>query len=370
MNPEALRPIPTPFSQRLRHARMSVLPSLVFAVTIITLGVLWKKHVAAPSMVGQVEPVVANVSSHLPGVLAGLNVQRFQTVRAGDALGHVITADPKLLDASLAVVRSELEMLRANQDPIVSQQRNAVNFAQLRLDWMAQRVELASSRVELQGAEADFRRFDELFKSKIASETEVDFARTLRDSLREKVNELVKLLAETERDFKSLQPTNVADMMHISDEPMRAAIAAYDAQLRQVEAELSPVLLRAPTDGVVSAIFFRSGEAVTPGMPIVSIASTHATRIVGYLRPPLLDEPREGMKVEVRTRGLRRETGISQIVKVGAQLEVLPLVLQNPLKPIGSELGLTVDITLPPNFPARPGELVDVRILSDAAKTQ
>ena len=363
MNPD-LRPIPTPIGQRLNHARMSVLPALVFAVTIATVGFLWKEHVAAPSMVGQVEPVVANVSSHLPGVLAGLNVQRFQSVKAGDALGHVLTADPKLLDASLAVIRSELEMLRANQDPIATQQRNAMNFARLRLDWMQQRVELADTRVELQLADAEFRRVDELFKSKVASASEFDIARASRDALQQQVDELVKLVAEGEQDFKALQPTNTANLMHISDEPMRATIAAYDAQLRQVEAELAPVLLRAPTDGVVSAIFFRSGETVTPGLPIVSIASIHSTRIVGYLRPPLLDEPREGMKVEVRTRGLRRETGLAEIVKVGAQLEVLPLVLQNPLKPIGSELGLTVDISLPPNLPVRPGELVDVRIVS------
>lgn len=366
MKSDALRPIPIPLAQRLRHARMSVLPTVVFGTVLVTLAVLWRDHVAAPSMVGQVEAVVGNVSSHLPGVLAGLNVQRFQSVRAGDPLGHVIIADPKLLEASLAVIRSELEMLRATQDPIAAQQRNAVNYAQLRIDWMRQRVELANARVGLQLAEAEFRRTEELFKSNVASPSEMDIARSGRDAKQQQVEELVKLVSEGEQNFKTLQPTNVPDMLRISDEPMRATIAAHEAQLRQVEAELAPVLLRAPTDGVVSAIFFRSGETVPAGMPIVSIASAHATRIIGYLRPPLLVEPQPGMKVQVRTRGLRRETGASEIVKVGAQLEPLPLVLQNPLKPAGSELGLTLDITLPPNLPVRPGELVDVRIVPSA----
>lgn len=365
MKSDAPRPIPIPLAQRLRHARMSVLPLVVYGAVLVTLAVLWRDH-AAPSMVGQVEAVVANVSSHLPGVLAGFNVQRFQSVRAGDSLGHVITADPKLLEASLAVIRSELDVLRANLEPIVAQQRNAVDFAQLRIDWMRQRADLAGARVNLQLAEAEFRRTEELFKSKVASPSEMDIARAMQDALKGQVEELTHLVADGERSFKSMQPTNAADISHISYEPMRAAIAAHEAQLRQVEAELAPVLLRAPADGVVSAIFFRSGETVTAGMPILSIASAHSTRIIGYLRPPLLEEPQPGMKVEVRTRGLRRETGAAEIVKVGAQLEPLPLVLQNPLKPAGSELGLTVAITLPPNLPVRPGELVDVRLVPSA----
>lgn len=366
MKSAAPRPVPIPLGQRWRHARMSVLPSVVFCASLVVLGVLWNDHVAAPSMVGQVEPVVANVSSHLPGVLAGLNVQRFQSVRAGELLGQVITTDPKVLEASLTVIRAELDILRANLEPIVAQQRNAVDFAQLRIDWMRQRAELASARANLQLAEAEFRRAEELFKLKVVSPSEIDLARATQDALKGQVEELTLLVADGERSFQKMQPTNAADISQISDEPMRAAVAAHEAQLRQVEAELSPVLLRAPTDGVVSAIFFRSGETVTAGMPIVSIASTHSTRIIGYLRPPLLDEPQPGMKVEVRTRGLRRETGKAEIVKVGAQLEPLPLVLQNPLKPAGSELGLTVDISLPPNLSVRPGELVDVRIVTGA----
>jgi multidrug resistance efflux pump len=365
MKSEASRPIPIPLAQRLRHARMNLLPTLVFGGAICALSVLWRYYIAPPSMTGQVETVVANVSSHLPGVLAGLNVQRFQSVRAGDALGHVITADPKLLEASLAVVRSELEMMRVTQDPIAAQQRNAVNYAQLRIDWMRQRVELANARVDLQLAEAEFRRTEELFKSNVASASEMDIARAARDAQHQQVEELVKLVADGEQSFKNLQAAKGGEMFQLTDDPMRATVAAYEAQLHQIEAELAPVLLRAPTDGVVSAVYFRSGESVTAGMPIVSIASAQATRIIGYLRPPFREEPKPGMKVEVRVRGIQRVVGTAEIVQVGAQLEPLPLPLQNPFRPAGSELALTLDIGLPANLPVRPGELVDIRIVDD-----
>ena len=364
MKSTAPSPIPIPLAQRLHHARMQLLPALVFGAAVVTVALLWKDHVAAPTMVGQAEAVLANVSSPKPGVLAGLTVVRFQKVCAGDPLGHVLVADPKLLEASLAVIRSELDMLRASLQPIVAQQRNAVDYAQLRLDWMRQRAELASAKVNMQVAEAEFHRTDELFKSKITSQSELDIARANYQALQQQVEELTKLVAEGERSFSNLQPSNAADISRISDEPMRAAIAVQEARLRLTEAELGPLLLRAPQDGVVTTIYHCSGEAVIAGQPIVTIASTTSPRIVGYLRAPFQAEPKPGDRVQVRSRNAHRDTGMAQIVEIGAQIEPVPVVLQSTFRLAGAELALPVEISLPPNLTLRPGELVDLTLLA------
>lgn len=364
MKSDALTPIPIPLRQRWRDARMRALPVIVFGAALAAIAVLWKDHIAAPTMVGQTEAVLANASSPKAGVLAGLAVTRFQKVRAGDPLGHVLVADPKLLEASLAVIRSELDLLRANQQPIVALQRNAVNYAQLRLDWMRQRAELAAAQVNLQLAESEFRRTEELFKSKIASESALDMAKASYEALQRQVEELRRLVGEGEQSFSNLQPGNAADISRISDEPMRAAIAVQEAKLRLTEAELSPLLLRAPLDGVVAAICHRSGEAVIAGQPIVTIASTASARIVGYLRTPFRAEPKPGDRVQVRTRNAQRETGVAQIVGVGAQLEPLPAALQSTFRMAGAELALPLDISLPPGLKICPGELVDLTLCS------
>jgi multidrug resistance efflux pump len=140
-------------------------------------------------------------------------------------------------------------------------------------------------------------------------------------------------------------------------------MAVQEARLRLTEAELSPLLLRAPLDGVVTAIHHCSGEAVMAGQPIVTIAATAPARIVGYLRPPFRDEPKPGDRVEVRTRNARREMAWAKIVKVGAQIEPLPPALQSTLRFAGAELALPVDISLPVGLTLRPGELVDLRLL-------
>ena len=363
MKSDGLIPIPTPPAQRLRDFRTRFMPVAVVGICIVTIGVLWNKNVSAPTLVGQAEPVLSNLSSHKPGTVAGLNVTRFQHVKAGEILGHVLIADPKVVETSLAVIRAEIETFRLNDSPLVRQQRNAVDYVQVRLDWMRQRAVLASARVNLQLAEIELRRNQDLRKDQLVSQRKLDVALATRDGLQREVEELTKLVAEGEQSFKELNPSG--DLVKMSNDPTHAAMALEEAKLRQVEAELSPVTLRASMDGVITAIFHRSGESVTAGQPIIAIASVQPVRIVGYMRAPNLDDPKVGMKVEVRTRGGRRDVGLAQITEVGTQLEVPPLALASSAKPANTELGLPLEISLPANLHIRPGELVDLKLVLD-----
>jgi multidrug resistance efflux pump len=289
------------------------------------------------------------------------NVVRFQKVQAGEVLGQVLIADPKLVESSLAVIRAELDNLRANMSPLVQQQRNAVNFAQLRLDWMRQRADLASARVSLQLAEVEFRREDELFKNKLVSANEWDIARASRDGLQKQVDELDKLVAEGESNFTNMQPVGIDQMTHLSIDTMRAAFAEEEAKLKKMEAELAPVVLRAPMNGIVSVIYHRSGESVTAGDPVLAVASEAPVRIVGYLRPPNLDSAKVGMKVRVRARTPHRETAFAQITELGTQLETPPAPLALPVN-ASADLALPVEINVPSELKIRAGELVDLAL--------
>jgi len=362
VNTPALTPIPIPWRERWRDIRLRILPVLVFGSAVGLIALLWKDHVAAPTMTGQAEPVLAQVSCYKPGLLAELTVTRFQKVKTGDPIGRVVITDPKILASSLAVIQSELELLRVNMKPVAAQQHNAMDYDHLRLDWMKQRSRLASERVDLQLAEAEDRRMAELFKDKIVSERVYEQAKATRQRLQSEVEELALLVSEGEANLKQLQLTNTASLSNISSDPLLAAIAVQEAKLRLTEDELSPILLKAPMDGIVSTIYCRSGEAVIAGQAIASISTLSPVRIVGYLRPPIQDEPKVGMHVQVRTRGLRRDVGLATIMEVGSQLEAVPAVLLGSIKLSSSELGLPIDISLPTNLKIRPGELVDLQI--------
>jgi multidrug resistance efflux pump len=362
MNPDPRAQIRIPMRRRWNLARVRWLPALVLIAGFGAVAFLWRGNVASLTILGQAEPVVSEVSCYKPGVLAELNVTRFQRVKAGDPVGRVLVTEPSILASSLAVIQAEIEELRVNLKPVIAQQRNAMDYDQLRLDWMRQRAQLATARVSLDLAEAEYRRMDALFKDKIVSERVYEQARAARDRLQKEVEELGKLVGEGETNLQSLQVTNKAEISRVSTDPLAAAIAVQESKLRLTEAELSPRVVKAPIDGIVTTIYHRAGEAVNAGQPIVAIATLSPVRIVGYLRVPLAARPTVGMEVQVRTRGLRRELGKATVTEVGTQLENVPATLLGPINFANIVQGLPVDISLPANLKILPGELVDIML--------
>jgi multidrug resistance efflux pump len=351
--------------QRWHDARLRLIPGLIFVVAVVAVVFLWRDYVAAPTMLGQVEPMQASVSCYKPGVLAELGVSRFQNVKAGDPVGRVLVTDPKILAASLAVIQADIEMLRVNMKPILAQQGAAMNYDHLRLVYMKERAQLASLQASMQMAEAEYRRMDELHRDRIVSDRVYEQAKSARDKLQNEIGEERKLVTEAEQAFNTLQITNTPSLSVIGEDPLRVAIAAQESKLRLTEAELGPITLTAPVDGMVNVIYHRSGEAVTAGEPIVAIATYNSVRIVGYLRPPIVDEPKIGTRVQVRTRGPRRQVGSASILEIGAQLEAVTPALAGAFKIANVELGLPISISLPPNLKIRPGELVDLTLLPE-----
>ncbi len=350
----------------MHDVRQRFVPALLLTVLLVLSVKLWQKYASAPTLVGQAEVVPANVSCYKSGMLAQLFVNRFQTVKAGDSIGQVLVTDPKILVSSLAVIQAEIEAIRVSQTPVAAEQRLAMEYGEVRLHWMAQRAELGVAKADLLVAQADFRRTEQLFKDKIVSGRAYDLAKAKQDSLQNKVEELATSVEEQGRKIQLLQPTNTTEISKVTDQPLQTAIAVEESKLRLTEAELSPITLRAAVDGMVDVIYHRVGEAVTVGEPIVGIAPSNAVRIIGYLRPPLFDEPKLGARVEVRTRGPHRQVGAANIVQVGTQFEPLPAALQLPARLADSELGLPLAISVPSSLKIRPGELVDLTLVPGA----
>jgi multidrug resistance efflux pump len=358
------RTIPIPLRQRWHDARLRIVPVVSFCGAIAGIALLWKSNIAAPTLVGQAEPNESKVSCYKPGMLAQLDVARFQKVKAGDPVGQVLVTDPKILASSLSVIQAEIEALRVSMQPIARQQHTAMEYSSLQLDWMKQRAQLAMAQVNLQLAQSELQRTEALYKDKIISQRVYEQAKASRDRYKTEVDELNRIVNEQSKDVAQPQATNTIELSQLSDQPLRAAIAVQESKLRLTEAELSPITLKAPVDGMVNLIFHRSGEAIIAGEPIVTIAAYNPVRIVSYVRAPVMTEPSVGTRVEVRSRGPRREVGIANIIEVGTQLETVAPALASPVKFSTVELGLPISVSLPSNLKIRPGELVDLTLLS------
>jgi multidrug resistance efflux pump len=355
-------PIPIPREHAWREFRIKRIPLIFFSIALAMVVFIWKDQAAAPAITGEVEIVSADVISTLPGMLMELNVDRFERVAKNQVIGRVFPSDPEMLKTSLAAVEIELKMLRAQMG--LDRARNEMDYEKLRLDYLNQRVELATARTYLEFAENEFQRHASLLADKLVSVSLYEETKSVRDARKMEVSEKEKVLAELEKRLATMVVPQ-AD----PDDPLSTAIAAEEAKILLVE---GPITLKSPIDGIVSDIAFQAGERVMAGVPIVTISSTDATRIIGFVRQPITKVPKVGDSVQVRKRGLAGQTATAKVLRVGSDLQwVLRAgsdlqAITSPMRSRGydpsMERGLPFIINLPAELEVHPGELVDLRL--------
>jgi len=360
---DPLPPISVPRGHRWREFKIKQIPVIIFSAALVAAGFIWKNHATAPTYIGEVETIRASVISTVPGHLVEMTVNRFDKVAKGQVIAKIFPADPELLKASLAGIEIELKTLQRRVT--LDDDRNKLNYEQLRLAWLGQRVELATARVNLQFAESELVRQATLHAEKIVPESEYELARNLRDARREEVVERSKLVTETDARLNELRSSEAGPDASAAADSLRQAVAAQEAQLLLTE---GPIALKAPIDGVVSSLEHRAGERVMAGAPIVVITSPQSSRIVAFARQPLYRVPEVGDRVQVRTRRAPRNVAMANVLAVGSGVEIMAAqpsngkgmvnVLGNPL-----ERGLSFSVSLPDGFAALPGETVDLLIL-------
>jgi multidrug resistance efflux pump len=354
-----LPPIPTPVAKRWREFRLQVFPILVFGSAAAAITLLWSQNLAAPMLQGEVEAIRADVASPQAGMLTQLKVTRFQKVVQGEPLAVIMPTDPRV---PLDLIQAEMGILRARLEPRLSEQQNATSYERLRLEWLLQKVSLATARVDLARAESEFKRDEELWKAKLISADIYEIALRNRERLQIGIEERTKLITDLDQGLQRLAALGARETSSPTADAELALIKSQEEKLKQAQASLGPITLSAPMDGMVSSIDRYPGENVIPGEPIVVIAAFQSQRIVGYMRQPFPIEPEVGMAVEVRTRSPRPLKHFAQILHVGSQLEPVTnsLAMVRPGQLL--DMALPIEVSLPPGLKTRPGELVDLTI--------
>ncbi|MFN0069551.1 MAG: HlyD family secretion protein [Limisphaerales bacterium] len=366
MNPnsemERLEPIPSPPGALGREIRHRFVPVVVFAAATVVIALLWQRDFRGQHFFGEVEARRANVITVEGGTLTGLAVDRFSEVKAGEVIGTVEFSSTEAAGKELDVAAAELRITRARM--ALDEARNAQGLEDLRSRWLEARVDLAGARVNLERARLDHERNSRLHAEKVIADAEFELTRAVHESLLAEVAERERLaagLAAALPRFEAMNSTGQAEALKILDE----AVAAQEGLLDQARI----AKLRAPIDGVITAVNHQPGERIPPGAIVAVVTAPRSQRIIGYVRQPLAIEPRVGMPVEIRTRTRPPLILQSSISKVGTHLELV----SSPLRLRGFdnalERGLPFLVELPPEAGLHPGELVDLILRpGDAAR--
>lgn len=376
-----LPPIPSPPGTAFREFRINVMPALVFGAVLAATAYVWRGYVGPSTWVGEAQSSRAIVSCPQSGRVVQLQVGPLQKVTAGEPLVQILTTDPKILEAQLALSKARIDFVRFTVDPQLRKENNRITYQKLRLDWMRERANLSMAKARLIYTESEYERARRLYSQDAAvpvstssgTSTDVvvqrpisaaEYEKSLADlnSNRAEVEELTRLVADMELAVRDIEPEE-AKLEEDQPNAVRAAVMVEERQLGLIEAQLAPITLNAPIDGFVSVVHRRAGESVAPGDPIVTISQGNSERIVAFIRQPLMMEIATNKMVEVRSRGSSKAFGIGQVLAVGSQLEpIYPHLLPARAQGSGSqEYGLPILVSIPPGMHLFGGEMVDLR---------
>lgn len=358
---EPLTPIPIPPALRWREFRIRVLPILFFLAAISGVWFVWHNNISSPTLVGAAETRSARIICPYPGKITQLNVTRFQNVVKGMPLAVIVPNDPR---AALAVIQSELGIINARFGTPLDEQRGKISYERLRESWLEQKVELATTRVNLELARDEMDRSDKLFEQKLISESTNEIVQKTEQALETEIFERSNLVVIVQSKMEQLA---LSDPLHSSsdDNALLKVLDIEEQKLKQATVGTETMTLTAPMDGMVNTVYRQEGENISDGDLILTISAVEPERIISYLREPIPFEPKVGMSVQVRTRTMQIQSGVAHIERVGSQFESVTnsLTLIRPGIPV--DLGLPVEISLPPNLKIRPGEIVDLTLMSE-----
>ena len=250
---------------------------------------------------------VIRVTPVQAGIVTDRRIREGQTVKAGQVM-FVLTSERSgasqesaekrvsmLLERQLLSLRTELK-----QSETQSTQRMAA--AKQRVRDLALEVERARGQIELQGnrvvlAEQSYKRFAELEATKFISSAQLQDKQGELLEQRQRLADLDRVHAASSRELAAAE----ADLTDLAFQAQRET-SALGRNLSSLEQDLTEnearreILVRAPVDGVVTAIAAEIGQTIAPSTNLASVLPAGAqleaeiyvpSRSIGFVKPDM-----------------------------------------------------------------------------------
>ena len=253
---------------------------------------------------GYVEADYVRVAAPLSGTLAKLSVKK----------GDLITALAPLFvleSAQEAAARAEAEARVRKAQAALADLEKARRPPEI----AAVRAQVLQAQASLRQSEADLERARKLVAEKFLPPQKLDEALAKRDGDRARVAEL------------SAQVT-LANLPARADEigAARAEVKAASDALAQAQWRVDQKTQTAPAGGVVNDTYYREGEWVGAGAPVVSLLPPSNVKIRFYVPEPQLSTLRMGAPVTVRCDGCAQSVA-AKVSFIAPQAEYTPPVI-------------------------------------------
>lgn len=209
---------------------------------------------------------------------------------------HVVEGDRvspgmPLLEQDASKLRIALERARSEEALALARLREAESGPRAQEIDQA-RAQLEASRAALATAEHELARQKSLVSRNYASESQVNILQGEVDGARARVEEVQARLAELLEGTRSEQVDQA-----------RAAYAASQVMVEDLEVDLDRTVIRAPVNGVVESLPFRVGERPARGQAVMGLLSDERLFARVHIPEPLRTRLATGDPATIRIDG-------------------------------------------------------------------
>jgi HlyD family secretion protein len=264
--------------RKARRAAIVAIPLVLVAGALIYSA---RRSGPAAAIVGVVRATEVRVEPEVNGQLASITVKKGAEVNAGDVLARLSAVE---LTAQAGQARAALASATANRNNVYAGVRRE------QVDSLKAAIAKASARFDY--VQAQLTRTSTLARESFAPQQSLDQAENDVASARADVAE-----AQANYDAAVAGPTR--EERAIADVQVQAAAAAVTV----LERRLEKMILRAPTNGVVSVIAAEVGENVRAGQPILMLEAAGERWLSFNVREDHLSGLAIGGTVSVRRNG-------------------------------------------------------------------
>jgi HlyD family secretion protein len=318
---------------------------IVFAVLLLAGGAaawfFWPQSDDTIRFQGYVEGYLVFMAPEEGGRIEELTVDSGDRVAEGTMLFRL---DASVQSAQRNEAAAKLQQTRAQLANLEAALRRPEEIAVLEAQ-----EERAQAQLGLSQAELD--RQKTLFERGIAAKAQYDQARTAFE--RDKA-----ALAEVQRQIDAGQIAGRSGEIGAAE----AAVQANEAALMQAETRLAKRQVKAPSDAQVQDVYFRAGETVNAGQPVLALLPPANRRIRFYVPEPLLatialgqtvglscDSCKDGLRARISF--ISNEAEFTPPV-IFSEQERAKLVFRVEARPLdGADLPIGLPVTVTPTEP-------------------
>lgn len=339
-------------------------------------------------MVGIAQENIRQIAAAKDGRLKSVSVELYQKVNLGDKIAIIDTVledenIKALRQAQLKTVAAEIQRLMAEMvptqenllaeasniesDKIVAQRRFSVDIENAKLRILQLKTQIETDCINLENLVVEVKIAKQLLAEDAIAPYELQKVQVLYNTLDKTIQENEHLLTQAEENLKQAQQRKNKFAQHQPFHPsidsaldiIRKAVKVQERLIEELLIKPVPMTLTATLDGVVSQIYYGTGDAVLAGEPIITIAESKPIEIVAYASAQQTSTIKEKMKVQLIKNSYPAQIATSRVTHLGPNVELIPERLwSNPNVP---QWGRPILIKIPNGLKLIPGEIIGVK---------